>query len=138
METINDRIESLVNNQFKGNKAAFAKANGLPATGLSSYLGKQRRSKPSVDMIIKIIQLTGVDPWWLMTGEESTPSSSEDRTPEVTTYDTTEVSTSGALSPASKSGHITQNIGDAEAWKELAMDRKERIDELKKRLAKYE
>lgn len=39
METINDRMEMLVNQRFNGNKAAFAKTIGLPPTGLSNYLG---------------------------------------------------------------------------------------------------
>ena len=38
METINDRMEMLVNQRFNGNKSAFAKTNGLPPTGLSNYL----------------------------------------------------------------------------------------------------
>ena len=32
-ETINDRIETLINDRFDGNKAAFAKSIGLPPTG---------------------------------------------------------------------------------------------------------
>lgn len=67
-ETINDRIEMLINDRFDGNKAAFAKSIGLPPTGLSNYLGKQRRSKPSVDMVTKIITTLGVDATWLLTG----------------------------------------------------------------------
>ena len=39
METINDRMELIINERFDGNKAAFAKKIGLPPTGLSSYLG---------------------------------------------------------------------------------------------------
>ena len=61
METINDRMELIINERFDGNKAAFAKKIGLPPTGLSSYLGKQRRSKPSVDMVAKIVIELGVD-----------------------------------------------------------------------------
>jgi transcriptional regulator with XRE-family HTH domain len=77
IETINDRMEMLINERFNGNKAAFAKSIGLPPTGLSNYLGKQRRSKPSVDMIAKIIQVLGVDANWLILGEqrEATPQS---------------------------------------------------------------
>jgi transcriptional regulator with XRE-family HTH domain len=77
IETINDRMETLINERFNGNKAAFAKSIGLPPTGLSNYLGKQRRSKPSVDMIAKIIQVLGVDANWLILGEqgEATPQS---------------------------------------------------------------
>ena len=70
-ETINDRIEMLVNEHFDGNKAAFAKAIGLPPTGLSNYIGKARRSKPSVEMITKIITATGVDAYWLLFGSEA-------------------------------------------------------------------
>lgn len=51
METINDRIEMLVNERFNGNKAAFAAALGMGPTIMSSYLGGKRRSKPSVDMV---------------------------------------------------------------------------------------
>ena len=67
METINDRMELLVNERFGGNKAAFAKAIAVEPTTLSSYLGTKRRSKPSVDMVAKIImalnvQVNGANP----------------------------------------------------------------------------
>ena len=53
METINDRLQWIVNEKFDGNKAAFAKAIGIVPTSISNYLGKQRASKPSVDMMLK-------------------------------------------------------------------------------------
>lgn len=68
METINDRIEVIVNELFDCNKAAFAKAIGLAPTAISSYLGKQRRSRPSVDMVINIVKVTGVSYSWLLPG----------------------------------------------------------------------
>lgn len=71
METINDRMEMLVNQRFGGNKAAFAKTIGLPPTGLSNYLGTKRRSKPSVDMVTKIVLALDIDARWLLTGEET-------------------------------------------------------------------
>ena len=71
METINDRIEQVVNERFGGNKAAFAKSIGLPPTGLSNYLGKKRRSKSSVDMVAKIVLNLGVDARWLLLGERA-------------------------------------------------------------------
>lgn len=37
METINDRMEILVNQRFNGNKAAFAKAIGTERSTLSNY-----------------------------------------------------------------------------------------------------
>ena len=57
METINDRLQWIVNEKFDGNKAAFAKAIGIVPTSISNYLGKQRASKPSVDMIAKIVNV---------------------------------------------------------------------------------
>lgn len=74
METINDRMEMLVNEHFDGNKAAFAKAIGLPPTGLSNYLGNKRRSKPSIDMVTKIVTNLNVDAYWLLTGKKPQPA----------------------------------------------------------------
>lgn len=71
METINDRMEMLVNEHFNGNKAAFAKSIDMSPTSMSSYLGNKRRSKPSVDMVAKIVLALDVDARWLLTGEET-------------------------------------------------------------------
>lgn len=71
METINDRMEMLVNERFNGNKAAFAKSIDMSPTSMSSYLGNKRRSKPSVDMVAKIVLVLDVDARWLLTGEET-------------------------------------------------------------------
>lgn len=95
-ETINDRIEVIINQRFNGNKAAFAKTVGLPPTGLSNYLGKQRRSKPSVDMVTKIITKLNVDARWLLTGEDMQRK---------------EVHTEGDYSPASDSGNVSVIVG---------------------------
>lgn len=69
METINDRMEMLVNERFNGSKAAFAKSIDMSPTSMSSYLGNKRRSKPSVDMVAKIVLALDVDAKWLLTGE---------------------------------------------------------------------
>lgn len=71
METVNDRMEMLVNERFNGNKAAFAKSIDMSPTSISSYLGNKRRSKPSVDMVAKIVLTLDVDAKWLLTGEET-------------------------------------------------------------------
>ena len=71
MKTINDRMEMLVNERFNGNKAAFATAISVEPTTMSSYLGNKRRSKPSVDMVTKIVVALNVDARWLLTGEDS-------------------------------------------------------------------
>lgn len=70
METINDRMEMLVNEHFNGNKAGFAKAIGIEPSTMSSYIGNKRRSKPSVDMVTKIVTKLNVDAYWLLTGEK--------------------------------------------------------------------
>lgn len=69
MESINDRMETPVNERFGGNKAAFAVALGMGPTIMSSYLGEKRRSKPSVDMVAKIVKTLDVDARWLLIGE---------------------------------------------------------------------
>lgn len=71
METINDRMETPVNERFGGNKAAFAVALGMGPTIMSNYLGEKRRSKPSVDMVAKIVKTLDVDARWLLIGEQS-------------------------------------------------------------------
>lgn len=124
-ETINDRIEMLVNERFDGNKAAFAKSIGLPPTGMSSYLSKQRRSKPSVDMVTKIVVTLDVDARWLLTGEETTNRV---------------VHTEGDYSPASDSGDVSVIVGDAvlaervNLLQQLIEEKDERIAELKERI----
>ena len=124
-ETINDRIETLINDRYDGNKAAFAKSIGLPPTGLSNYLGKQRRSKPSVDMVTKIVVTLDVDARWLLTGEETARR---------------EVHTEGDYSPASDSGDVSVIVGDAvlaervKLLQQLIDEKDERINELKERI----
>lgn len=124
-ETINDRIEQLINSRFDGNKAAFAKSIGLPPTGLSNYLGTQRRSKPSIDMVTKIIIKHKVDARWLLTGQEAPKK---------------EIYTEGPLSPASDSGKIEVIVGDAvlaervKSLEALLNEKNERIAELRERI----
>lgn len=131
-DTINDRIEMLINERFDGNKAAFAKSIGLPPTGLSNYLGKQRRSKPSIDMVAKIILTTNVDARWLLLGEESPKK---------------QIHTEGDYSPASDSGDVSVIVGDAvlaervrlleqiiDEKNERIAEKDERIAELKERI----
>ena len=55
METINDRLEQIINALFNGNKAAFAKSIDLPPTGMSNYIGNKRRSIPSSEIASKIV-----------------------------------------------------------------------------------
>lgn len=68
METINERMQMIADRMFSGNKAAFAKAIGIAPTSITNYLGKQRASKPSSDLLEKIVNSLDVDAMWLLTG----------------------------------------------------------------------
>lgn len=69
METINDRMQMIADVMFDGNKAAFAKAIGIAPTSITNYLGKQRASRPSSDLLQKIVNSLDVDAMWLLTGQ---------------------------------------------------------------------
>ena len=62
MQTITDLM-------FGSNKAAFAKAIGIAPTSITNYLGKQRASKPSADLLEKIVNSLDIDAMWLLTGK---------------------------------------------------------------------
>ena len=78
METVNDRIECVVNEFYDGKKASFANAIGIDRFTIANYLGPKKRSKPSVDMLAKMVKTLNVDAYWLLTGEgdmlKSTPA----------------------------------------------------------------
>lgn len=114
METINDRLEMLVNECFGGNKAAFASALGMGPTTMSSYLGKKRRSKPSVDMVAKIVKTLDVDAKWLLIGEQGVNN---------------HVSTQGDNSPASVNGDAINTVGEVDLLKERVKHLEELLDE---------
>lgn len=124
VETINDRVQKLIDTQFDGNKSAFAKAVGLSVAGMSSYLGKQRRSKFSVDMVTKIVTTLDVDARWLLTGESAA----------------SKVHTEGDYSPASDSGDVSVIVGDAvlservRLLEQIIKEKDERINEYKERI----
>ncbi len=84
-------MEIIVSEKFNGNKAAFAKALGLPPTMMSTYLGK-RRSVPSAELAAKIVLATDVDAKWLLTGKSATKS---------------HIETIGNYSPVSMNGNVS-------------------------------
>ena len=96
MTTINDRIEELIKLRFNGNKGAFAEAIGMPPTSMSNYFGKGRRSKVSVNMLEKIVNVFDIDARWLLTGETTS----------------SKIHTEGDYSPASDSGNISVIVND--------------------------
>lgn len=66
--TINDRIQTVVDCFFGGNKARFAKAIGEPATSVSNVLTR-RRSVPSALTLQRICTaVAGLSAEWLLAG----------------------------------------------------------------------
>lgn len=122
METVNDRIEMIINQQFDGNKAAFANKLGMPPTSMSSYFGTKRRSKPSVEMLSKIVKLLDVDAKWLLIGEQSVSNL---------------VSTQGDFSPASVNGNAI-NTSDAAVLQERIKLLEKLLDEKERLIKVYE
>lgn len=114
MESVNDRIEMLINERFNGNKTAFANAIDIPPTSVSNYFSEKRRSKPSVDMVAKIVKLLNVDAKWLLIGEQSANN---------------HVSTQGDYSPASVNGDAINTIGEVDLLKEQVKHMEELLAE---------
>lgn len=128
METINDRLEQIINALFKGNKAAFAKSIDLPPTGMSNYIGKKRRSIPSSEIASKIVLVLGVDANWLLTGEG-----------EMLKDGNVNNVTTGDYSPVNLNGHmdVRQTVHKEERELELLRSiiaEKERIIETQQQL----
>lgn len=71
METINERIQFIVNEKFKGNISSFCRSTDVKQPTMNTILG-ERKSKPSFDVISNIINaeaLIGINIEWLITGK---------------------------------------------------------------------
>jgi hypothetical protein len=67
---ITERLQYIVDQLFGGNKAAFARAIDIAPTSISNYLGKERASKPSSDILEKIVNsVEQINAYWLLTGK---------------------------------------------------------------------
>lgn len=68
--SISERLQFIVDEFFGGNKAAFARTIGIPPTSISNYLGKERVSKPSSDILERIVNsVEKINAYWLLTGK---------------------------------------------------------------------
>lgn len=73
MNSINDRIQSIINERFKGNVSAFCRSVDVKQPTMNTILG-ERKSKPSFDVINNILNakaLIDIDANWLITGKGS-------------------------------------------------------------------
>jgi len=66
--SINERLEKVIKELYKGNKRAFSSTVGVSPTVIENVVGK-RKGKPSYDVIEKICAYANVSPAWLLTGE---------------------------------------------------------------------
>lgn len=68
--SISERLQYIIEELFDGNKAAFARTIGIAPTSISNYLGKGRASKPSSDILEKIVNsVEKINAYWLLTGK---------------------------------------------------------------------
>ena len=65
--SINERIQTLINIAFNGNKRAFSNAIGVGATVIQNIVGT-RQGKPSYGVIEAICANANVSPEWLISG----------------------------------------------------------------------
>lgn len=100
MDGINERLQTIVDELFEGNKAKFAKTIGIAPTSLSNYLGDKRQSKPSSDLLEKIINSVGnISAHWLLTGEGNMLAGGSNS-----------IETNGDFSPASMNGNVSVGV----------------------------
>ncbi|MCD7936909.1 MAG: S24 family peptidase [Tannerellaceae bacterium] len=72
METINERVQFVVDQLFGGKAAELCRVAGIPASTLASIVG-ERQSKPSVDVLNKIYNAIADSEYsllWLLTGND--------------------------------------------------------------------
>lgn len=69
MSTIAERLQLIIDERFTGSRTKFAiKAECNPTT-IANYLVPTKKSKPSSDILAKIVLNVGVDAHWLLTGQ---------------------------------------------------------------------
>lgn len=68
--SINERVQSIIDRQYNGNKSAFSKAINVGATVIQNIVGT-RKGKPSYDVIKSICANANISADWLLTGNGS-------------------------------------------------------------------
>lgn len=118
--SITERLQYIIDELFDGNKAAFARVIGIAPTSISNYLGKERASKPSSDILEKIVNtVEKVNAHWLLTGKgdaftNGTQYSTEDKSKDEECCTSEYIKCIQNLSEASKK-NAEANILNAEA-----------------------
>ena len=70
MDTINERIQFIINERFDGNTSAFCRSVDVKQPTMNTILG-ERKSKPSFDVISNIVNAKAlfINSDWLLTGK---------------------------------------------------------------------
>ena len=63
--SINERLKTIIEEQYNGNKRAFSMAIGVTPTVIENVVGS-RQGKPSFDVLEKICANANVSPDWLL------------------------------------------------------------------------
>lgn len=69
MNTINTRIQEIVDKLFGGKSASFAREIDVKPTTIANYLKSESPSKPTSDFLELVVSKLGVDATWLLTGQ---------------------------------------------------------------------
>ena len=63
--SINERLKTIIEEQYNGNKRAFSMAIGVTPTVIENVVGS-RQGKPSFDVLEKICANANISPDWLL------------------------------------------------------------------------
>ena len=69
MDSINNRIQAIVNKLFGGKSASFAREIDVRPTTIANYLKSENPSKPTSDFLELVVSKLGVAATWLLTGQ---------------------------------------------------------------------
>ena len=67
MQSFVDRLWEIIKQRFGGKWTLLAKAAGISPGSFKRYLNQE--TKPSFDHLVRICEVSGVNPTWLLTGE---------------------------------------------------------------------
>ena len=72
MATINERIQIIIDQYYKGNESELCRDTGIKQSTINAILGA-RKSSPSSETVTKIInaRVVNINPTWLLTGKGS-------------------------------------------------------------------
>lgn len=101
MVDIATQIQSIIDERFNHNKAAFARAVEISPTTLASYLNPKRASKPTSDFLCDVVEKLGINAVWLLTGQGEMGGGQKSQGDDVRTL--------GANSPGKIVGNVSYN-----------------------------